>query len=72
MPARVARTDCPWGHPYSGKNVGYSARNGAPFCKHCRRVAQRGQRRGGMSLRECYLIWPEWLEFEEEEDDELG
>ncbi len=57
----VNQSVCPWGHPYAGKNLGANRRNGAPFCKHCRKVSSRGTRRGGMTLAECYLIYPEWL-----------
>lgn len=60
MSAVVYQTECPWGHPYEGVNLGISARNGAPFCRHCRRVSSRGTRRGGLTLAECYALYPEW------------
>lgn len=60
----MTQTACPWGHSYEGKNRGINPRTGHPFCKHCRRVSSRGTRRGGMTLEECYLLYPEWLDIE--------
>lgn len=67
VPDVIQGDNCPWGHPLSGENLYYethSRKTPAKACKHCRRVKQRGQRRGGLSLAECYEQYPEWLQIE--------
>jgi hypothetical protein len=57
---QVAPDVCPWNHPYAGANLG-TARNGSHFCRHCKRVSVRGSRRGGLTMEQCYALYPEWL-----------
>jgi hypothetical protein len=38
--ARMNRTHCPHGHPYSGDNLIFNSRSGARACRSCRTRCQ--------------------------------
>jgi hypothetical protein len=64
--AGPVKTHCPWGHPYSGANLGHNP-NGGRTCRHCRRIASRAHGKLGVSLALAYALYPEWLDMTEEE-----
>ena len=47
----LAKTHCPYGHPYSGENL-YTAPNGYRQCRTCRRRNQKNFYRRGMGSDE--------------------